>query len=388
MNRMRFFAATIAFLLLFSACAGISDPVIRELEPLDIDIYHNMDETLDAENSGQLAYMTHDEVLLSDEYKEKYPELDSALASFNSSLAENSRETYDQLRGMALDVVSDADISTPLPYYNITDLHIQRADEAVVSILSSVDYYTGGVHGYFYCYGTTFDTKTGRNLTLSDIVTNPKKLPKLIKSEILKNYRDIITMDEDSVDEIISDPTSLGWSLSPAGLTFYFDPYALASYADGILIAKLPESILKPEYRAECADYAEAFPNVLNLGDGNVFVDYKMEDGENFSSLGIHTGDEDYWEDISAKHVTETYIKTKDGECFLMVELIFDDGASEKRIYSIIGETKLIKKIQCGATERRADGKPVLRKHISDFKKLIGELTEVTNYVMDRTSKR
>ncbi|MBQ9985292.1 MAG: DUF3298 domain-containing protein [Oscillospiraceae bacterium] len=375
MKTLRIFAAILSLLLLFSSCSVESARTSSELKELEITVYRNGKESLD-ENSEQLAYTTYGEVRISAADQEHYPALYDALMKFNGAVAENSREIYEELLQSAHDMLSEPEFSTPLPYYSSEELYICRADETIVSVLSYIDYYLGGAHGYHYCYGTTFDTKTGKTLAPSDVVIEPEKLPKLIKAELLKHYRERLMVDMDSLDELLSDYDSLSWSFEPDGITFYFDPYALASYADGILFARLPESIIKPEYRADgadCAVFSEGIAFRCNDLKDDIFVSYDGEYEEDLTSINIHIGDYKYSEKISAKNAFETYIRTEDGKCFLVIELVLEDNTSEMRIYSIDGGVRFIRKINNGAVELLFDGRPVLRNNIKDFTKLIEE---------------
>ena len=105
----------------------------------------------------------------------------------------------------------------------------------------------------------------------------------------------------------------------------------------------------------------------------DIFVSYDGEYEEDLTSINIHIGDYKYSEKISAKNAFETYIRTEDGKCFLVIELVLEDNTSEMRIYSIDGGVRFIRKINNGAVELLFDGRPVLRNNIKDFTKLIEE---------------
>ncbi len=373
MKTLKLLSFILSVLLLLTSCSFEPEPDIADLKELEITVYRNGKETLD-DNSEQIAYITYGEARLSEKDQTSYPELYEALTNFNEGLANNLSESYENILQMAQQALSDTDFSTPLPYYNSEELYIRRADEAVVSVLSYIDYYLGGAHGYHYCYGTSFDTKTGDILAPSEVVTEPEKLPKLIKAELLEHYRDKLMVDMDSLDELLADCDSLSWSFEPDGITFYFDPYALASYADGILFARLPESIIKPEYRAGGAS-CTIFPSGLSFrcagSNDDIFVSYEGEYEKELTSVKIYVGKHEYSEEIFAKNALETYITTKDGKSFLLLELIHGDNTSETRIYSIDNGVELIEKIDNGAIQLLFDDKPVLGKNINGYLELI-----------------
>lgn len=53
-------------------------------------------------------------------------------------------------------------------FYN-TSLEIERVDDAVISVSGMTDTYSGGAHGNVNSFSVTFDTKTGKILTLKDL---------------------------------------------------------------------------------------------------------------------------------------------------------------------------------------------------------------------------
>ena len=64
------------------------------------------------------------------------------------------------------------------------------------------------------------------------------------------------------VEKALTD--QLNWTLDPQGLTFYFNPYEIASYAEGLLTAtilfKERPDLFQGPYRQPAAAYAQPFP--------------------------------------------------------------------------------------------------------------------------------
>jgi hypothetical protein len=123
-------------------------------------------------------------------------------------------------------------------YYNYNNL---------LSVLNLEFENTGGAHPLSYWSSVSFDVKTGKKLALSDILG-------LSKEESLeKVYEIVIEQIEDSKDKekyyfenyeenVKNYYSEDDFVLSPEGLIFYFQPYAIAPYAAGIPIFDLPYS--------------------------------------------------------------------------------------------------------------------------------------------------
>ncbi len=107
-----------------------------------------------------------------------------------------------------------------------------------------MDYdYTGGAHGMPYWEGYTFDLHTGQRLLLSDLIENSEEE---LKEIVVRYFDDYLSQAperfwEDAL-KIVEESTSLSsrFYLTEEGITFYFEPYALASYADGFQEVTIP----------------------------------------------------------------------------------------------------------------------------------------------------
>ena len=155
---------------------------------------------------------------------------------------------------------------------------IRRADSLLLSIREDVSSYTGGVHGNYGVVGLNFDTATGRRLALRDVLTDTEGLDEILAEKIRTRY----TFEPfESLELMLADYTAeqYTWTLDYQGITFYFSPYEIASYAAGLLTAtiwfdELPE-LFRDEYTpAPAGGYAAALPywNELEIdlipGDG------------------------------------------------------------------------------------------------------------------------
>ena len=119
-------------------------------------------------------------------------------------------------------------------------------DNQLLSILNICYEYTGGAHPVSYWISETFDVKTGKLLTLSDIfgVSKEEALEKVYETvisqiEATKDEEDKYYFEnyEENVKEYYSDGDFV---LGHDGIIFYYQLYTIAPYVAGIQTFKLP----------------------------------------------------------------------------------------------------------------------------------------------------
>lgn len=175
------------------------------------------------------------EIKLSDADAQKYPELNKALDEMNKT----NKGYADQGRKTFTSYYEDYGIDEYFSKYETTDiLKVLRADKTVLSYLDSWYDYEGGAHGMYTLSGGAIDVATGKVLRLSDVVTDENAFKKEICNKLLEKYDDIVFQEniEEYCREIdLNNEYVPGWSIDYTGVTLYFQPYELASFADGIL---------------------------------------------------------------------------------------------------------------------------------------------------------
>lgn len=119
-----------------------------------------------------------------------------------------------------------------------------------IEINFGFDVYGGGAHGMPYTKMIHFDVAANKNITLKDLFAE--------NSDYLKQISTLVTAELNSrKDEIGTDEESIGLGTAPKednfanftivrdSLSFLFDPYAVASYAAGPQVSKIPLSKLE-----------------------------------------------------------------------------------------------------------------------------------------------
>ena len=202
-------------------------------------------------------------VYLQDEDAETYPELAEALSSM---AAEMSTKNDDAFLSMSTEARQFADESGQgIPFSSVDKADIMRADSNYFSIRFYNESYSGGAHGYYMNAGCTFDTKTGKELALTDVVTDLDDLKAAIIPLLEEKYKEEIMVDlKKQFKEYDAD--SFCWWLTPYGMELCFNPYELAAYASGQQFVLLPYGNYPKLFTEGIENACEAYAVPFNTG--------------------------------------------------------------------------------------------------------------------------
>ena len=185
-------------------------------------------------------------------------------AEKTSEYAENDLESMSTVSGME-------DLGTYSYYYSsFQSYNVMRADSQVISLRSYNNDYAGGVHGDYAYYGTTFDTMTGEELKIQDIVADMPSFRHQVTKDIDKylqeNYSDGLFEDyQDTVEQIWEGEDGFNWYLNGSGIMVTFNPYVVGPFAMGAVTVPLPyssyASYLNPDYTT---------PETISAGNGEL----------------------------------------------------------------------------------------------------------------------
>jgi len=113
----------------------------------------------------------------------------------------------------------------------------------------------GAAHGNYAVSYLDFLRNENRALTAADVFagkTWQKHLADLVLAQLKTNLGDLLwEVEPKTMREIVADPSR--WDISTDGLTVQFEPYEVASYADGAVTASVPWNKLTDDL-AEGAD--------------------------------------------------------------------------------------------------------------------------------------
>lgn len=131
-----------------------------------------------------------------------------------------------------------------------------RFDASILSLYANEIVYLGGVHPDYIGNFTTYDLLTGKELKLSEVLTDSTTIEYIVNQVIvhLAEYENLW----ENYQDIIKDLFKVGlekyeyWYFTETGLCFHFDPYVLAAFATGPIAVEIPYTdligILKDEF--------------------------------------------------------------------------------------------------------------------------------------------
>ena len=180
--------------------------------------------------------------LCTEESGEEFPELAQALSDIDEVEKDTYRLSIDEYMEDAVEFTKEQiKEGTDYTYFCYNETELKTADDRVVSLLRTEYSFFGGAHPT-YGYDTfNIDVKTGEEIRLSDIITDKEGLDGILIDKLNEKYPDGNFFDlEKSLGNFWMDDapeeegaTIYTFTMGPSGISFYFDPYALNSYADG-----------------------------------------------------------------------------------------------------------------------------------------------------------
>ena len=270
-------------------------------------------------------------------------------AEKTSEYAENDLESMSTVSGME-------DLGTYSYYYSsFQSYNVMRADSQVISLRSYNNDYAGGVHGDYAYYGTTFDTVTGEELKIQDIVTDMpsfrQQAIKDIDKYLQENYSDGLFEDyQDTVEQIWEGEDGFNWYLNESGIMVTFNPYVVGPYAMGAVTVPLPyssyASYLNPNYTtpetipAGNGELTEETVTKIrtsrleggaqvNYGDLNVYMDQKNEFGGGTLTIELNEQKEqtEYFDRLWDSQI----LYLEDGRVFVL--LVADHASDDYELF-------------------------------------------------------
>lgn len=216
----------------------------------------------EASENTDLSFSTRIQYVKVDE--SGYDALQKALDKDNADSLELAKEeySYNVLKNMV-----EENESAAVPFALESTVLMKRADDKVVSYLRESYSQLGGAHPSTYFAGKNYDTKTGSELTLQDVVTNYDDVYQYVLDELAKNEKQPENENcyfdgyEDTVKEMfygnsdfesaVTDanseetglypmPASVQWYLGDDGLNILFNDYDIAPYAYGPSLVTIP----------------------------------------------------------------------------------------------------------------------------------------------------
>ena len=129
----------------------------------------------DDDYSNKLVEMKYGVIALTGEDEEKYPKLAQVLKKLSEENKNTILNEYENLKTQAEDDLKGAEeggYQIYTPYSTESTYYVSRADDRVLSFEENGYTYLGGAHGTGYSFGCNYDTRTGEELQIQDVVTD------------------------------------------------------------------------------------------------------------------------------------------------------------------------------------------------------------------------
>ncbi len=275
-------------------------------------------------------------------------DLNGNMPEWDESTAQSEAKTYEEMRdttGETLPIFSDE-----------STLSLLRLDGQVMSVLENSYGFYGGAHGDYGVTGYVYDIKTGNRLAISDVVSNLEDLKVAARNRFCEDYPMVVENNEDAIqvlEQSFDIPDSLHWTMGPESMFIYYNPYEIASYAEGMQVLEFRyedyPQLFSKGYGASEDDYVMMLtsePVMVDLDlDGSldfVQIKDKAEYNEEYDYTIMNgytiTGGEGIYESEEYSYKNEPYLIRSNGHYYLCVQRYGENLYGAVDMYRLNGE--------------------------------------------------
>lgn len=294
-----------------------------------------------------LVRSEHSYVTLGQEDAKAFPEI-AELLSQKATMQENAMvDEFDNLVSFAREEL-DQNRDCFESYVSTLDVQVRRADSLVISLLSDSYSHYGQIDNYRAFHGSNYDTKSGKELALNDVVKEINNdLALAVQEELTGHMWTGDFYSASAVEDYFANTPYDGfsWTVDYIGVTFYFAPGDLSD--DGMMtatvsFAKHPE-LFYEKYMTVPAEYTVEVPLDISFftqldADGafeEISVSgYYDEERGNYTEYGIYTDtDGQYYEEDCYAHDFHPYfVKVANGNYLYLFCEDFDEGLRQMKL--------------------------------------------------------
>ena len=288
-------------------------------------IAENTETKTDSETYVRLASVEYPEVILSEEDAERFPELEAGLKAQNEQYRTSAQNQLNELYGYAKEAYADYDRDSDMDFIafeDITHQSVARADEKVFSLYNDYFNFSGGVHGYYAYWGNNYDVETGKELEITDVITDIETYKNTVLEKLSAQYPELnLELAIDNLSNLgheKEDEGTLPFLLGYEGITCYFNPYAIGSYADGaqmitVMFNEAPE-IFNEKYIQIPDSYVTPLP-----ADTDVWIDINNDGVIEFVNIR-----QNYLEDYEEGNYACSWTLTCNGKDYKIKDYCYD----------------------------------------------------------------
>ena len=347
---------TVAFLLTFcmamslAACGGekpTESPAEEKQTAEVLSLQKSLQNKYEWEDDTLLVQSEHSYVTLRD--GENYPEMAETLNQLSAMQKRSMEDEFDNFCSMAREEMKT--------YVSTLDVQVRRADSIVVSLLSDSYSDYGMIEEFRGMHGSSFDTETGEELLLSDVITDMDAIPAIVEQELNSHMWAGDFYSETTVADYFSNTPEddISWTLDYNGVTFYFADGDLAEAGNGRQAATVSFAAHPELFNEKYMTVPEGYMVGLPL-DHSFFADldgdkdleelncsgYFDPDMGMYSSFGIYTDTDGHYnyEELYADGFDPYYVKTADGKHYIYLFCTENEGAfglGHLMVYDVTG---------------------------------------------------
>ena len=307
-------------------------PVQLSVERVSINDYE-YDSREDVSYLGStVQYLT-----LGEDDGEEYEKLATRLESLSDDTIAACEDTFDELLDEAKEAYADDKNDFQTYELKLTAVPV-RTDSSIFSYYEKTTL-TGGERDEVSLAAHTVDSKTGRELTLSKVITDTDLLPELLAKRQKESYPDI---SDDVFEDLLGEYEDKDyiWTLGYDGITFYFVQdgevmtLTILRSEEKKLFRPLGESV--PSGYAVGLDMSQAFTfDFDDDGEADVLT-IEGNEGEEYGYDGVNVtlNDESARASFISNSMIPTYVHTEDGD-YIYLFCTGDSDYQQLNIFSL-----------------------------------------------------
>jgi hypothetical protein len=179
--------------------------------------------------------------------------INASLQKFNKHIKERVEREVETFRKQAREDAEYVDKS-PAPWKFALDYDLKYSDRNIISLLFSGSAYTGGAHPAPLNFTVLYDIKKEKEIAFGELFTPGTPCLKTASDFCLESLRKIVPKDElEETGAAPKEDNFKNYYMTMKGITIFFPPYQVASYASGSKEILIPfetfKGMLLPQYR-------------------------------------------------------------------------------------------------------------------------------------------
>ena len=185
-------------------------------------------------DSGKMLMISEFNYMTFWEGAENYSVMDRTLSEMAGMITRSQEDEADNILSFAQEItdVNSEDFETQI---STVDVQVRRADSVVVSYLTDSYANHGFIEDFRGMWGSNYDTQTGQELVLTDVIKDMTRIPELVEKELNSHLWSGEFWSETIIQDYFAYTPLDGirWTLDYNGVTFYFGDGELSEPGNG-----------------------------------------------------------------------------------------------------------------------------------------------------------